>query len=340
MGRPAATFLAAVALLSGCLAPRPTAPSAPPAVVSASTAPTPLRSSLPPVANTTPSPTATPAPVDDRCPPFTFDQTAILGQEFHREFFERDESTAIANRFVQGLKALDAGGSNVDRCDLFTDRGLATAAPRRPVSRAADRRERLIDGDLLVLRVASEDTTTSAIKPPRVPLDVDLRSPPTGARITDPRTTIVRHDARDPSASGSASLRLRWPPVAGRRSAADLDRRTWSGARLQRPCHPGRRAPASVRMRPGARTTTARAGSGATQRERPRTSASTEELRVDHPLPVQRARDDPDDRPALGSADRPASIRWEYVRDPTASSGPTNGWLAAATTGHTASEGR
>ena len=188
-----AAFVAAL-VVGACLAPRPPEPSAPrfspsPPLPSA---PRPSATDLA-IATGRPSPTAsptpTPPPVDERCEPLTFDESAVLDPIFNEESFLRDESETIAARFVRGLEALYAGGSNVDRCGLVTDRGLAAMLSADPHLAAADRGERRIDADL-VYRMRNEGTYDLRARPPRVPLVV-VFDVPAGSRVSEPTTGAV-----------------------------------------------------------------------------------------------------------------------------------------------------
>jgi hypothetical protein len=187
-------LLAAIAVaVAGCLAPRP--PDLPSQPLPTTSSPTPFGASRPPVAQASPPPPTD--PLDSRCGPLAFDALAVPGPEFAEDIFSHDESRTMTERFLVGLGALYAGGSNVDRCDLFTDRGLATMLLADPHLAAGDRRERLIRTSL-VLRVALEGSYDLRIKPPRVPIDAvfDLTA---GATITEPASgasTLTTEDER------------------------------------------------------------------------------------------------------------------------------------------------
>jgi hypothetical protein len=282
------------------------------------------------VALVTPSPSATPAPVDVRCPPFAFDETAVLGPAFHREYFEHDESTAIAARFVQGLEALYAGGQNVDRCGLFTDRGLATALLFDPHLGAADRRERLIDGDL-VMRMASEGTYDLRMTPPRVPLDIifDIAD---GARITDPATGFVVVK-RDPERVGLGLTFAfdghRWLVDEVRRISTDNV--AWS--RLPEALPPGLPCSGFHQDAPGAAYDDREERVWCTNHGRGTLLRRDAEYALITRYPCN-------GRSTILTIGRPLGApldpldRWEYVRDPDGTF-RTNGWLAGRYNGDT-----
>jgi hypothetical protein len=320
-------LLAAIGV-AGCLAPLPPEPL--PVRPSASTTPaaTPLSQSGPPVAEATPAPTEPPR--DDRCAPLAFDALAVPGPEFAEDIFVNDESRTITEAFLVGLSSLYAGGSNVDRCDLLTDRGLATMLLADRHLAAADRRDLLVDTSL-VLRVAFEDDYDLRIKPPRVPIDAifDL---PAGATLTDPHTAAAATTTKDER----VGLRLvfaydghRWRvDEAGSVSTAHAD---W--AILPGPLPPGPKCERFDRDPPGARYDDRQDrvwcdgnGKGHRLRIGQELSIITRYPCKGHATILQIG------RPLGAPIDR--LVQWEYVRDPNGEFA-ANGWLAAPYDGDT-----
>ena len=297
--------LLAAIVVAGCLAPLPPEPLPVRPSASATPSGTPLPPSGPPVAEATPGPTEPPR--DVRCAPLTFDALAVPGPEFAEDIFVRDESRTITEAFLVGLSALYAGGSNVDRCDLFTDRGLATMLLADRHLAAADRRELLVHTSP-VLRVAFEDDYDLRITPPRVPIDAifDL---PAGATVTDPRTAasvMTTQDERIGLHLVFAYDGHRWRvDEAGPVSTANAEWATLPGPLPPGPkCEGFRRDPAGARYddRPGRVWCD---GNGKGHRLR-----IDQELSIVTRYPCTGQRDDPDDRTAArGGARSPGPTR-------------------------------
>lgn len=168
--------LAALVLsIVGCVAPPPV-PSTP-------VAPAPSASSGTSDSSAVPVATATPSILLADCPDSPFDGDAVLGPEFAKEYFERDESQALAQDFLGELAALYAARPAADPCDAFTARGLAEALAFDTLFAAVRRGDAVLEGEL-VLRLRNEGSYDLRRRPPSVPLDLIFDILP-GARLTD-----------------------------------------------------------------------------------------------------------------------------------------------------------
>ncbi|MEA2548314.1 MAG: hypothetical protein QOE42_912, partial [Chloroflexota bacterium] len=254
----------------------------------------------------------------------------MLGPQFDRDIFVHDESAAITAKFVRGLSSLYAGRTDVDRCTLFSDRGLATALLADAHLRAADRREQFVDGQL-ILRVAFEGNYDLRIKPPRVPIDAifDL---PAGATVTD----AASGDIAQTRAAERIGLRLDFVfdghvwlvDLVGPVSAEYAD---W--ARTPEPVPPGPPCAGFVRSAPGAAFDDRADRIWCTDDGNGRTIVIPDQLSIVTRYPCG-------GHAAVLTIGRPLGaridplVRWEYVRDPRAEFRRA-GWLAAHYEGDT-----
>jgi hypothetical protein len=177
--RRALRLVTVLALLAGgCIArPEPTE-SVPPARIPAATSTpdlptsTPTMTVAPPPPSIAPSATPVPSlpPLVDACPPRPFDDSVVLGPPFDQETFVADESRTIAEQLVFGLERIYADPRAVDPCDLFTDRGFATALRLDPRLFNAVTGQATTKADL-VFRARNESEYDLRRSPPRVPID-------------------------------------------------------------------------------------------------------------------------------------------------------------------------
>jgi hypothetical protein len=316
--------LLAAITLAGCLASVQPEPSKARPVASASASFSPAE---PPIALGTPH--LSPAR-DVRCGPLGFDPLAVPGPEFAQDIFVHDESRAITKRFLLGLRSLYAGDRNVDPCDLFTDRGLATMLLADRHLAEADRRDQVVR-TALVLRVAFEGTYDLRAKPPRVPIDA-IFDMPAGAPVTDlvsGGTTMTTQDERIGLNLVFAYDGHVWRvDLAGPISAENAD---W--ATLPSPLPPRPACEGFHRDRADQPYDDRQGRIWCDDNGRGHLLLVDQEFSIITRYPCGgRATILTIGRPLGGPLDR--LVRWEYVRDPNGFF-RTNGWLAARYDGNT-----
>lgn len=179
----------------GCVARPDPDPSIRPEPSPSSTAPSPTAA---PLRGTPVPPTPTPIPslppLVSACPPRPFDDAVVLGPPFDGDIFVDDTSSKIAGQFLFGLATVYASPRASDPCELFTDRGLATAIAVDPRLRSALTGEASVTAEL-DLRLAYEGVYDLRVRPPTVPIDVvfDL---PAGAATRDTATGEIETSDR------------------------------------------------------------------------------------------------------------------------------------------------
>lgn len=280
-------------------------------------------------------PNPTLAPVN--CPDRPFDDQVVLGPEFAEEYFQRDESQALAANFLAELAGLYAARQDVDPCDAFTARGLAEAFAFDPRLAAVRRGDAVLEGEL-VLRLRNEGTYDLRRRPPTVALDLIFDLPP-GARLTDRvagrpiqvSTTVQRfgmkvtlqfdgHRWRADLVGPVSPEQLMWlrlPPTPEPGRACTNFRRDLPGAPFDDDAGPG----LDVNRREPRRTWCDENGAG-------RLIRVPEQLYFNARFPCDRG------RIAILSIGRPVGapldplVRWEYMRDPDGEA-LANNWLTA-----------
>jgi hypothetical protein len=312
--------------VAGCLAPVQPEPSQARPVASASALMS-LPRSQPPIALGTPEPSAV---RDDQCRPLAFDPLAVPGPEFGQDSFIHDESRAITKRFLVGLRSLYAGDRNVDPCDLFTDRGLATMLLADGRLAAAARGTQFIKSSLQ-FRADLEGSYDLRIKPPRVPIDAifDL---PAGASVTDlvsGGTTTTTQDERIGLHLMFAYDGHRWRvDEAGPVSADYADWATLPGN-----LPPGPPCAGFHRDAPGAPYDDRQGRAWCDDLGKGHLLRADQEFSIITRYPCGgRATILTIGRPLGAPLDR--LVRWQYVRDPDGAF-RTSGWLAARYNGNT-----
>ena len=254
----------------------------------------------------------------------------MLGPQFDNDIFVHDESAAITATFLRGLSDLYAGRTDIDRCSLFTDLGLATALLADEHLRAADQRERFVDGQL-ALRVAFEGSYDLRIKPPRVPIDA-IFDMPAGATITDPASGDVARTT-EPERIGLGLTFVFDGHVWRVDLVGPVSAENAGWARAAEPVPPGPPCAGFVRSGPGAAFDDHADRIWCTDDGGGRIIALPDQLSIVTRYPCG-------GHAAILSIGRPLGaridplVRWEYVRDPR-NEFRRAGWLAARYNGDT-----
>lgn len=319
--RAAAPFAALVLVVAACAAPPPV-PRVPPVSVAS----------------------ASPSLVAVDCPDRPFDHEVVLGPAFAEEYFQRDESQALATDFLAGLAALYAARPDADPCSTFTARGLAEALAFDPRLAAVRRGDAILLGEL-VLRLRNEGSYDLRRRPPTVPLDLIFDLLP-GAQLTDRvaggdvqvSTTVQRfgmqvtlqfdgHRWRADRVGPVSPEQLAWtrlPPVPLPGQPCANFRRDLPGVPFDDEAGPG----LDINRREPRRRWCDENGAG-------RLIRVPEQLYLNARFPCDRG------RIAILSIGRPVGapldplVRWEYMRDPDGEA-LANDWLTAPWDGRTA----
>lgn len=281
--------------------------------------------------------TASPTRAAMDCPDRPFDDQVVLGSEFNEEYFQADESQALATEFLVELAALYAARLDADPCVAFTARGLAEALAYDTRLAAVLRGDAVIDGQI-VLRLRNEGTYDLRRRPPSVPLDLIFDLLP-GARLTDRvrggvvevSTAVQRfgmqvtlqfdgHRWRADRVGPVSPEQLAWtrlPPVPLPGQPCANFRRDLPGAPFDDDAGPG----LDINRREPRRRWCDENGAG-------RLIRVTEQLYFNTRFPCDRG------RIAILSIGRPVGapldplVRWEYMRDPDGEA-LANDWLTA-----------